>query len=60
MASSGMLRRVAVVTPDVSEERCAFFIRGTRICELGATPVVLDEGGSKFLRNVRSYKSHSA
>jgi hypothetical protein len=37
MASSGMLRRVALVRTDVSEERNASFIRMTRIGELGAT-----------------------
>jgi hypothetical protein len=35
MASSGMLRRVAVVITDVSEELSASFIRVTRIVELG-------------------------
>jgi hypothetical protein len=34
MASSGMLRQVALVRTDVSEERSAFFIRVTRIAEL--------------------------
>jgi hypothetical protein len=34
MASSGMLRRVALVITDVSEELSAFIIRGTRIGEL--------------------------
>jgi hypothetical protein len=38
MASSGMLRRVALVTTDVSEELSASFIRVTRIGELGTTP----------------------
>jgi hypothetical protein len=33
--SSGMLRRVALVRTDVSEEPSAFFIRVTRIGELG-------------------------
>jgi demethoxyubiquinone hydroxylase (CLK1/Coq7/Cat5 family) len=37
MVSSGMLRRVALVTTDVSEEPSASFIRVTRIGELGAT-----------------------
>jgi hypothetical protein len=35
MASSGMLRRVALVRTDVSEEISASFIRATRIGELG-------------------------
>jgi hypothetical protein len=50
MASSRMLRRVALVRTEVSKERIASFIRGTRI---GA-------GGAKFLRYVGSYKSHMA
>jgi hypothetical protein len=33
MASSGMLRRVAVVRTDVSEELSAYFTRVTRIGE---------------------------
>jgi hypothetical protein len=37
MASSGMLRREALVRTDVSEERSASFIRVTRIGELGTT-----------------------
>jgi hypothetical protein len=40
MASSGMLRRVALVTTDVSEEHSASFIRVTRIVELGTTLAV--------------------
>jgi hypothetical protein len=35
-----MLRRVALVTADVSEELSASFIRVTRIGELGTTPAV--------------------
>jgi hypothetical protein len=35
MASSGMLRRVALVRTDVSEELSAPIIRVTRISELG-------------------------
>jgi hypothetical protein len=37
MVSSGMLRRVARVRTDVSEELSASFIRVTRIGELGRT-----------------------
>jgi hypothetical protein len=35
MTSSGMLRRVALVRTDVSEELSASFIKVTRISELG-------------------------
>jgi hypothetical protein len=37
MVSSGMLRRVALVRTEVSEELSASFIRVTRIYELGTT-----------------------
>jgi hypothetical protein len=40
MASSGMLRRVALVKTDVSEELSASFIRVTKIGELGTTLAV--------------------
>jgi hypothetical protein len=46
MVSSGLLRRVALVRSDVSEELSASFISVTRIGELGTTPTV-------FLRSVR-------
>jgi hypothetical protein len=51
MASSGMLRRVALVRTDVSEELSASFIRVTRIGELGTTlkPQILH-------RNFRSHR----
>jgi hypothetical protein len=39
MVSSGMVRRVALVRTDLSEELSAFFIRVTRIGELGTTLV---------------------
>jgi hypothetical protein len=71
-----MLRRVALVRTEVSEEFSDSFIRVTRIGELGTILVVTsnrrtlrrnttdsyhpDEGGSKFLLNVGSYKSHTA
>jgi hypothetical protein len=48
MASSGMLRRVALVRTDVSEERSDSFIRVTTIGELGTTLAVT----LVFLRSV--------
>jgi hypothetical protein len=48
MASSGMLRRVALVRTDVSEELSSSYIGVTRIGELGTTLAVL-----VFLRSVR-------
>jgi hypothetical protein len=73
MASSGMLRRVALVRTDISEQLSASIIGVTRIGELGTTLAVTsnqstvqrntkschpDDGGAEFLRNVGSYKSH--
>jgi hypothetical protein len=46
MASSGMLRRVAFVRTEVSEERSASFIRVTRIGELGTTLAVTSNRAS--------------
>jgi hypothetical protein len=40
MASSGMLRRVALVRTGISEELSASFIKVTRIGELGTTLAV--------------------
>jgi hypothetical protein len=66
MVSSGMLRRVALVRTDVWEEPGASFIRVTKIGALGTTQAATsnrrhpDEGGARFLRNVGSYKSHTA
>jgi hypothetical protein len=57
MSSSGMLRSVALVRTDVSDELSASIIRVTRIGELRT---LADDGGDKFFRNVGSYKSHTA
>jgi hypothetical protein len=43
MASSGMLRHVPLVRTDVSEELSVFFIRVTRIGELGTTLAVTND-----------------
>jgi hypothetical protein len=48
MVSSGLLRRVALVRTDVSEELNASFIRVTRIGELGTTLAVT--GNRRTLR----------
>jgi hypothetical protein len=74
MASSGMLRRVDLVRTDVSDELSAYFIRVTTLGELRTTLAVSGnlggssftdschpfDGGAMFLRNVGSYKSHTA
>jgi hypothetical protein len=70
MPSSGMLRRVALVRINVSEELSASFIRVTRIGELGTKPELTtdertdschpDDGGAKFFRNAGSYKNHKS
>jgi hypothetical protein len=70
MPSSGILRRVALVRIDVSEEPSASVITVIRIGELGTTLAVTSkpthaarkyyDRGARFLRNVGSYKSHGA
>jgi hypothetical protein len=47
MTSSGMLRRVALVRTDVSEELSASFIRVTGIGELGITLAVTSKTKTK-------------
>jgi hypothetical protein len=54
MPSSGMLRRVALVRTDVSEERNASFIGVTRIAELGTT-LVLTSNRRTLRRNTTWY-----
>jgi hypothetical protein len=52
--SSGMLRRVALVRTDISEEHSASFIRVTRIGKLGTTLAVTSNRRMLvFLRSVR-------
>jgi hypothetical protein len=55
MASSGMVRRVALVRTDVSEELSACFIRVTRIGELGTTLAVSSLNISSQRASVASY-----
>jgi hypothetical protein len=50
MPSSGMLRRVALVRTDVSEERITSIIRVTRIGELG-TALALTNNRRRLRRN---------
>jgi hypothetical protein len=73
MASSGMLRRVALVSTDVSEESSASIIRVTRIDEVETTLAVTSnqhqlqrkfidschpaDGGAKFLSNVATRRN---
>jgi hypothetical protein len=52
MVSSGVLRRVALVRTDVSQECSASFIRVARIVELGTTLVVA--GNRRTLRSVHA------
>jgi hypothetical protein len=70
-----MLRRVVFVRADVSEGLSSSIIRVTRIAELATMFTVTsnrrtlrrntdcchpDNGDAKFLRNVSSYKNHTA
>jgi hypothetical protein len=66
MVSSGMLRRVALVRTEFSEELSASFIGVTRIDDLPLMMFLVtdschpDEGDAKFFRNFGSFKSHTA
>jgi hypothetical protein len=54
MASSGILRRVALVGTEVSEELSASFIRVTRIGELGTALAVTNNRRTLVTANVVS------
>jgi hypothetical protein len=54
MASSGMLRHVALLKTDVSDDTSASLIRVTRIDELGAT-LALNSNRRKLRASVASY-----
>jgi hypothetical protein len=54
MASSGMLRRVALVRTDISEELSASISRVTRIGELGTTLAVTSN--QRTLRGISSQR----
>jgi hypothetical protein len=54
MASSGMLRNVALVRTDVSEELSATIIRETRIGELGTLAVTSNRRTLRRNTNLRS------
>jgi demethoxyubiquinone hydroxylase (CLK1/Coq7/Cat5 family) len=56
MPSSGMLRRVALVRADVSEELSASIIRVTRIGELGKLAVTSNRSMLRRNTTLRSYK----
>jgi hypothetical protein len=53
-----MLRSVAHVKADVSEELSASFIRATRISELGTTLAVTSTDGSSFLIQLYIFVSY--
>jgi hypothetical protein len=56
MVSSGILRHVALVRTDVSEELSASFIRMRRLGELGTT-LAVTSNRRKLRRNARRHHS---
>jgi hypothetical protein len=58
MVYSGMLRRVALVRTDVSEELSASFIRVTRIGELGTTLALTGVAYCYIVVSGRRYTEH--
>jgi hypothetical protein len=56
MMPSGMLRRVALVRTDVSEELSASFIRVTRLGELGTTLAVSSNRRTLRASSVASHR----
>jgi hypothetical protein len=59
MASSGILRRAALVRTDVSEEPSTPFIKVTRIVELGTT-LAVNSNRRKLQRNTKPQILHRA
>jgi hypothetical protein len=55
MVSSGLLRRVALVRTDVSEEPGVSFIRVTKISELGTTQAATSNRRTRTYAYVRMY-----
>jgi hypothetical protein len=58
MASSVMLRRVALVNTDLAEELSASFIKVTRIGELGTTLAVTSDRCGDILHSHHHHHHH--
>jgi hypothetical protein len=59
MASSGMIRRVALVRTDVSEELSTSFIRVTRIAELGTILAVTSNRRTLRINGINHVQSNT-